>query len=140
VPDPRVSPARTAARVAVGYVAALNEGDADAVVACVAEGFENVHPGTGAPGSLGREAYRARLPGFFATLRGLRYEVRALQAEGGHVGLDYVLTATAEGPDGSWRPLRVAGRFELEVVDGLVARRVDTWDPTEVARQLAPPS
>jgi limonene-1,2-epoxide hydrolase len=124
--------------VVAAYVDALNRADADAVAACVAEDFENVHPVAGATSTSGRAAYRARLPRFFAELPGLRYEVLSSTAEGGHVVLAYRLTARAQGPDGAWRPLAVDGCFELDVAGGLVTRRVDAWDADAVARQLAP--
>jgi ketosteroid isomerase-like protein len=118
------------------YLAALGDGDPDAVAACVTEDFVNEHTSARGQSLVGRQAYRRRLPAFLAAFAGLRYEVEELLAVGDRAAVAYRMTADV-AVDGGRAPIAVRGVFRFGVRDGLICHRVDYWDGEEVARQLA---
>jgi steroid delta-isomerase-like uncharacterized protein len=129
--------AEAPAAIARAYVDALNAHDPDAIAALVAEDFVNEHTSSLGSSLVGREAYRARLPGFLAAFDGLHYEVEDVVADGDRVALAYALTASCEGPDGVRRPVRIRGVFRFRVTDGRIAHRVDYWDSGTFTAQVA---
>lgn len=116
--------------IAERYLAALTAGDVGTVAALVAEDFVNEHTSAIGVGSVGREAYRARLPGFLGGFDGLRYDVVETIEEGDRVAVRYRLTARFDG-----HPVDVPGVMLIEVRDGLIARRTDVWDSLTFLRQ-----
>ncbi|XRQ06976.1 nuclear transport factor 2 family protein [Actinomadura welshii] len=126
---------RTRAAV-LRYLAALNRHDADAVARCVAEGFVSEHTSPMGRGVVGRAAYRERLDGFLADFADLKYVMEDLVVRDVRAVLAYTMSFRLV-PAGN-APMRVRGVFRLWVdVEGLVARRVDYWDGSEVTRRLA---
>ncbi|WP_309236984.1 nuclear transport factor 2 family protein [Actinomadura sp. BRA 177] len=120
---------------ALRYLGALNRRDADAVAACVAEDFVNEHTSTMGRGVTGRAAYRRRLTGFLADFADLRYELEDLVVRDVRAVLAYRMSFRLV-PAGN-APVKVRGVFRLWVdADGLLARRIDYWDGSEVTRQL----
>jgi len=122
------------------YLAALNRGSAEEVVACVSETFVNEHTSRLGESIVGRDAYRTRLVGFLATFAGLRYDVERMIVAGGDVAVAYKMSATwrgagSEGP--VHRPFSIRGMFRFEVIDGLITHRVDYWDSAEFLRQVS---
>jgi steroid delta-isomerase-like uncharacterized protein len=113
------------------YLAALNAGDADAIAACVTEDFYNEHTSAEGRSLRGRAAYRERLGGFLSEFRELRYEVEDLLVDGDRAAVAYRMSFRMDGS-----PVTVRGMFRFEIVDGLIAHRLDYWDGTTVARQL----
>jgi hypothetical protein len=110
------------------YVAAMNAGDPDAIAACVTEDFRNEHASPHGAGCEGRAAYRSRLPGFLASMPGLRYspdpEAPVVVAGGAdRVAMPYLLTATL--PAG---PVRIRGLWLLTLRGDLISARLDYWD------------
>jgi ketosteroid isomerase-like protein len=126
------------AEVALSYLAALNAHDPDAVAALVTDDFVNEHTSSLGSSLVGRDAYRARLPGFLAMFEGLAYEAEDVVADGDRVVVAYTLRARAEGPDGVWRPVELRGVFRFVVREGLLAHRVDYWDSGVYLAQVAP--
>lgn len=121
---------------ALRYLAALNRHDADAVAACVAENFVNEHVSSMGRDVVGREAYRERLDGFLADFADLKYVMDDLVIRDVRAVLAYTMSFRLV-PAGH-APVRVRGVFRLWVdADGLIARRIDYWDGSEVQRQLA---
>ena len=118
------------------YLAALNAGDADAVAACVTEDFHNEHTSAEGRSLRGRAAYRSRLTGFLAEFRELHYEVEDLLVDDDRAAVAYRMSFRMADAEGREVPVRVRGMFRFEVVDGLIAHRLDYWDGTTVARQL----
>jgi ketosteroid isomerase-like protein len=110
-----------------GYVAALNAGDVDAVVAHVTADFVSEHTSAIGESFTGRDEYRARLPKFFALLPECHYEIEDLVIDGDRAAVPYTLRAAA---------VVVRGVFLFTCRDGLIARRVDYWDSAEFLRQL----
>jgi ribokinase len=123
-------PHRSPARTATEYLAALSTGDSEGVVALVTDDFVNEHASALGAGCVGRDEYRERLPGFFSSMPGLRYEAEQVVADGKTVAVPYVLTATSDGS-----PIRLRGVMVIETRDGLVARRTDYWDALTFLRQ-----
>lgn len=134
---------------ALAYLAALSGDDPDAVADLVTDDFVNEHQVTIAAGCVGRDAYRERLPGFFADFAGRNYEVVGLVVDGerdvwsddpsttGTACARYRFTAEVDAPD---RPdgrtmIDVPGVMWIDVVDGFVRRRIDTWDSLHVFHQ-----
>lgn len=116
------------------YLASFSTGDPDAVAAHVTDDFVNDHAAALGEGCEGRAEYRRRLPGFLATMVGLRYEPDTVLTDGtadaGRATATYRLTATV---DGSAVSLRGAMAFEL--AEGRIARRTDYWDGVSFLRQ-----
>jgi ketosteroid isomerase-like protein len=120
----------TPAEVCRSYLGAFAEGDPDVIAAHVTEDFVNEHTAALGSSCVGRDVYRERLPGFLASLTGLRYEVEDVIADGDRVAAAYVLHAQVEG-----RPIRIRGMMRLRVVGDRVAHRVDYWDSLVFQRQ-----
>lgn len=119
----------------LGYLAALNEHDADRIVGWVSGDFVNEHTSTMGHSRSGRAAYRAALPGFLAEFDQLRYDVEDLIVEGERAAVAYRLSFRMVSAGG--RRVSVRGMFRFRVdADGLIAHRVDYWDSGEVRRQL----
>ncbi|NKZ03228.1 nuclear transport factor 2 family protein [Actinomadura latina] len=117
------------------YLGALNRHDADAVAGCVAEDFVNEHTSTMGRGVTGRAAYRRRLDGFLADFADLRYELEDLVVRDVRAVVAYRMSFRLV-PAGN-APVRVRGVLRLWVdADGLLARRIDYWDGSEVTRRL----
>ena len=115
------------------YLASFAAGDPDAIAAHVAAGFVNEHASALGRGSTGADEYRSRLPGFLASLPGLRYDVESVIAAGERVAVQYRLTATSDG-----RPIDVRGVMVIDVHDGLITHRTDYWDSLTYLRQTEP--
>ena len=92
-------------------------------------------PAPSAGEAVGADEYRSRLPGFLASLPGLRYDVESVIADGVRVAVEYRLTATSEG-----HPIDVRGVMVIEVRDGLITRRTDYWDSLTYLRQTGAPA
>lgn len=120
----------TPAEVCLGYLAAFASGDADQVVAFVSDGFVNEHTAALGSGCEGKDVYAGRVPGFLASMPGLRYEVEDLVADGDKVMVAYTLHAHVNERD-----VAVRGVMRFEVRSGLIDRRVDYWDSLVFQRQ-----
>jgi steroid delta-isomerase-like uncharacterized protein len=125
-----VSPAATPATVCAGYLEAFAAGDPDAIAAFVTDDFVNEHTAALGTGCEGREAYRGRLPGFLASMPGLRYEVEDVVADGDRVMAAYTLHAHVNDHD-----VAVRGVMRFLVRDGRIAHRTDYWDSKVFLRQ-----
>jgi steroid delta-isomerase-like uncharacterized protein len=112
------------------YLASFASGNPDTVAAFVTEDFVNEHTAALGSSCQGRDEYRRRLPGFIASMPGLRYEVQHVIAEGDEVCAAYVLRATVNG-----REVAVRGMMHFSVRSGAIARRTDYWDSTVFLRQ-----
>ena len=112
------------------YLASFATGDPALVAAHVADHFVNDQASALGSGCVGREAYLERLPGFLASMPGLRYDVVGVVADGSKVAAEYRMTATSDG-----HPIDIRGVMTIEVRDGLVARRTDYWDALTYLRQ-----
>lgn len=120
----------TPTAVARAYLEAFATGDPDAVAARVTDGFVNEHTAALGSGCTGIEEYRRRLPGFLASMPGLRYEVEDVIAEGDRVWAAYTLH-TVHGE----RPIAVRGVMRFRVEGDRIAHRVDYWDSLVFQRQ-----
>jgi steroid delta-isomerase-like uncharacterized protein len=126
------------ADVALAYLAALNAHDPDAVAALVTDDFVNEHTSALGSSLIGRDAYRARLPGFLAMFEDLAYETEEVVASDERVVVAYTLRARCEGPDGVRRPVTIRGVFRFVVRSGLIAHRIDYWDSGVFLQQVDP--
>lgn len=113
------------------YLAALNDGDPDAVAACVTEDFHNEHTSAAARSLTGRTAYRERLGGFLTEFENLHYEVEDLLVDDDRAAVGYRMTFRMKG-----KPIAVRGMFWFRVTEGLIAHRRDYWDGVTVQQQL----
>lgn len=124
------------------YIAALNRGSTDDVVAYVSEGFINEHTSTLGTTIVGREAYRERVGQFLARFSGLHYEVEHMIVDGCQVAVAYRMSATWRESDASaalGRPFSIRGMFRFQVEAGQIVHRVDYWDSADFQRQVAEP-
>lgn len=115
--------AATPADTCRAYLAAFGTGDPDAVTSMVTDDFVNEHTAALGSGCTGKDEYARRVPGFLASMPGLRYDVEDVIAEGDRVAAAYTLHTTVND-----RPVAVRGLMRFLVRDGLVAHRVDYWD------------
>lgn len=117
------------------FIEALNSGDPERVVACVAPDFHNEHTSSLGESLHGRDAYRGRLPEFFRQFEGLHYEPEATIVDGDRAAVPYRMTFRWLGTER--RPtVAIRGVFLFRVACGLVAHRVDYWDSAEFRRQV----
>jgi len=116
--------------ICVGYLEAFSNGDPDAVAAFVTDDFVNEHTAALGGGCVGIDEYRQRLPGFLASMPGLRYEIEDVVADGDRVCAAYTLRTTVND-----RPIAVRGVMRFVVRDGRIAHRVDYWDSLVFQRQ-----
>ena len=79
----------SAADVARSYVESFASADPDVIAAHVADGFVNEHASALGSACRGRDEYRRRLPGFLASLPGLRYDVEQVIGDGPTVAVPY---------------------------------------------------
>ena len=96
----------------------------------VTDDFVNEHTAALGSGCVGRDEYASRLPGFLASMPGLRYDVEATIADGDDVAVAYVLRAHVNDRD-----VAVRGMMRFEVRAERIARRVDYWDSLVFQRQ-----
>jgi steroid delta-isomerase-like uncharacterized protein len=119
----------------LGYLAALNEHDADRVVEWVSGDFVNEHTSRMGHSRAGRAQYRAALAGFLAEFDQLRYDVEDLIVEDDRAAVAYRMSFRMVSAGGTQVSVRGIFRFRVDA-DGLIAHRVDYWDSGEVQRQL----
>lgn len=108
--------------------------DPDAVADLVAESFANDHQSALGSSSSGREEYRRRLPGFFASLPARRYTVVESVVATGEAGAEVVVRYRLGAVVDAHR-IDVPGVMWFTVVDGAITRRLDTWDALTYLRQ-----
>ncbi len=125
----------TPTEVVTAYLGAFDGGDPDAIADMVSADFVNEHTSSLGETLQGRETYRARLVRFLTDFTGLRYDAERIIADGSHVAVPYLLTATWLGPAGDRHPISIRGMFHFEVEGGVIVRRVDYWDSSEFLRQ-----
>lgn len=122
--------APSAADICRGYLEAFSTGQPDNVAAFVTDDFINEHTAALGGGCVGIDEYRKRLPGFLASMPGLRYDVEDVVAEGDHVFAAYTLRTTVND-----KPIAVRGVMRFVVRDGRIAHRIDYWDSLVFQRQ-----
>lgn len=120
----------TPSEVARAYLGAFAGGDPQAVASWVTDDFVNEHTAALGGGCTGKDEYLRRLPGFIASMPGLRYEVEDVIAEGDRVAAAYTLHATVNE-----RPIAVRGVMRFQMRSGRIAKRVDYWDSLVFQRQ-----
>ncbi|MEP7203398.1 MAG: nuclear transport factor 2 family protein [Ilumatobacteraceae bacterium] len=113
----------TPSQVCIRYLEAFSTGDPEAVAGFVTDDFINEHTAALGGGCVGLAEYRRRLPGFLASMPGLRYEVEDVVADGDRVCAAYTLRTTVND-----RPIAVRGVMRFVVRDGRIAHRIDYWD------------
>jgi ketosteroid isomerase-like protein len=94
-----------------------------------------VHASALGSGCTGKDEYLRRLPGFLASMPGLRYDADEPIVDGDRVAAPYVLHAEGTDPGGATVPLTIRGVMLLTLRDGLIAERVDIWDALTYLRQ-----
>jgi ketosteroid isomerase-like protein len=113
----------TPAERCINYLQSFATGDPSAVVANVTDDFVNEHTSAMGSGCEGKEEYSRRVPGFLASMPGLRYDVEDVVADGDRVMAAYTLHTHVNERD-----VAVRGVMRFLVRDGLIAHRTDYWD------------
>jgi limonene-1,2-epoxide hydrolase len=113
----------TPAEVCRAYLAAFATANPDAVTALVTDDFVNEHTAALGSGCVGKAEYASRVPGFLASMPGLRYDVEDVVADGPRVMAAYTLHTTVND-----RPIALRGVMRFRVEGELIAHRVDYWD------------
>ena len=109
--------------VCVGYLEAFATGDPDAVASFVTDDFVNEHTAAFGTGCTGKAEYSRRVPGFMASMPGMRYEVEEVIAENDRVAVAYTLHSRVNDRD-----IAVRGVMRFRIEGELIARRTDYWD------------
>lgn len=122
--------ASTPSEVCAAYLAAFASGNPDNVTAMVTDDFVNEHTAALGSGCVGKEEYARRVPGFLASMPGLRYDVEDITADGSSVYAAYTLHTHVNDRD-----VAVRGVMRFHVVGELVAKRTDYWDSLVFQRQ-----
>ena len=125
-----MSAAVSTADVCRGYLGAFATGDPEQVAAYVTDDFVNEHTAALGGGCVGIEEYRRRLPGFMASMPGLRYDVEDVIAEGDRACAAYTLRTMVND-----KPIAVRGVMRFFLRDGKIAHRIDYWDSLVFQRQ-----
>jgi predicted ester cyclase len=120
----------TPEQVARGYLHSFATGDPEAVTRWVTDEFVNEHTAALGSASSGKDEYARRIPGFLASMPGLRYEVEDVVADGQRVMATYTLHARVNGRD-----VAVRGAMRFRVEGDLIAHRTDYWDSLVFQRQ-----
>lgn len=120
----------TPAELCTGYLRSFETGDAAQVVAFVSDDFVNEHTAALGSGCIGKAEYAQRVPGFLASMPGLRYEIEDVLADGDRVCAAYTLHTHIND-----RIVAVRGIMRFRVRDGLIAHRTDYWDSLVFQRQ-----
>ncbi|HSB88106.1 MAG TPA: nuclear transport factor 2 family protein [Ilumatobacteraceae bacterium] len=118
------------AEVCRGYLEAFSTGEPEAVAAFVTDDFVNEHTAALGGGCVGIDEYRRRLPGFMASMPGLRYDIEDVVADGDRVCAAYTLRTTVND-----KPIAVRGVMRFFLRDGKIAHRIDYWDSLVFQRQ-----
>ena len=121
----------TPAKICASYLASFATADANKVAAHVATNFINEHTSALGSGCIGKDEYLRRLPGFMSSMPDLSYEVEQISADGAHVWAAYTLKAKING-----NQIAIRGAMHFEVINDLIAKRVDYWD-SQVFKQQA---
>ena len=124
----------TPAETAVAYINSFAAGEPEGVAAWVTDDFVNGHASALGSGCTGIDEYRRRLPGFLASMPGLRYDVEQVIADGDWVSISYTMHATSQD-----HPIDIPGVMVIETRDTpagrKVCRRTDYWDALTYLRQ-----
>lgn len=120
----------TPAQVCTTYLEAFATADPEAVTAMVTDDFVNEHTAALGSGCTSKDAYCRRVPGFLASMPGLRYEIEDLAADGNNVYAAYTLHAHVNDRD-----VAVRGVMHFRVRGELIAQRTDYWDSLMFQRQ-----
>jgi predicted ester cyclase len=122
--------AQPAADVCRGYLEAFSTGEPEAVASFVTDDFVNEHTAAIGGGCVGIDEYRKRLPGFLASMPGLRYDIEDIVADGDRACAAYTLRTTVND-----KPIAVRGVMRFFLRDGKIAHRIDYWDSLVFQRQ-----
>lgn len=114
---------RSPSDVCRAYLAAFGTGNPDSVTSLVTDDFVNEHTAALGGGCVGKAEYVRRVPGFLASMPGLRYDVEEVIAEGDRVAAAYTLHAHVNDRD-----IAVRGVMRFRVEGELIAHRTDYWD------------
>ena len=117
-----------------GYLQSLSRSDPDAIARYVSDGFRNEHHSALGTGCVGRESYRHRLPHFLDSFADRSYSIEDIVEQQRESCTDVVVQYRFRGRyDGI--DIDIPGVMWFSVRDGLITRRVDTWDSLTFLRQ-----
>ena len=118
------------AELCSSYLASFASGDPEQIAGHVTDDFVNEHTAALGGGCVGADEYRKRLPGFLASMQGLRYEEEEIVASGDRVMAAYTMHAVVNERD-----IAVRGVMRFKVAGDRIARRIDYWDSLVFQRQ-----
>ena len=120
--------------VVSSYLGAFTRSDPDAIASVVSEGFRNEHLSELGSSCVGRDEYRRRLPHFLASFADRRYSiVDAIEQQRDsctEVAVRYRFHAVYEDTT-----IEIPGVMWFSVRDGLITKRIDTWDSLTFLKQ-----
>lgn len=113
--------------VVTSFLRSFSGNDPDLIASHVADGFRNEHQSSLGTGCVGREEYRRRVPHFLAAFADRRYSVDDILAQAREAVTDVVVRYRFEAMYGH-HEVAIPGTMWFSVRNGLITRRVDTWD------------
>ena len=120
-----------------GYLQSFSRNDPDAIAGFVSDGFRNEHQSALGTGCAGREAYRRRLPHFLDSFADRSYSIEDIVEQQREsctdVVVQYRFRARYDDTD-----IDIPGVMWFSVRDGLITRRIDTWDSLDVPASNRP--
>ena len=120
--------------VVTSYLRSFSGNDPDAIAGHVADGFRNEHQSTLGSDCIGREEYRRRVPHFLGAFADRSYVVDDIVTVPREAVTDVVVRYRFEADYGPHR-ISIPGMMWFSVHDGLITRRVDTWDSLTFLQQ-----
>lgn len=124
---------RPSHQIIQSYLTSFTTGDPEEIAGHVSTGFVNEHTAALGRGSVGRDQYKNRLPGFLADMVDLAYRVEEMIGDENRVAVFYTMTALWQGQE----PISVRGVQRLVVEDGLITHRTDYWDSAVFLGQVS---
>ncbi len=120
--------------VVSNFLGAFTRNDPDAIADAVSDGFRNEHLSELGSSCVGRDEYRRRLPHFLASFADRSYSiVDAIEQRRDsctEVAVRYRFEAIYEET-----PIQIPGVMWFSVRDGLITKRIDTWDSLTFLKQ-----
>ena len=113
--------------VVTSYLRSFSGNDPDLIASHVADGFRNEHQSSLGSDCVSRDEYRRRVPHFLREFEDRAYSIDDIVSQAREAVTDVVVRYRFDANYGPHR-VSIPGVMWFSVSDGLITRRVDTWD------------
>lgn len=120
--------------IVTAFLESFTRHDPEGIAGFVSDGFRNEHLSALGSNCVGRDEYRNRLPHFLAAFADRSYSVEDIVEQRREAGTEIVVKYRfrARYEDAA---VDIPGVMWFSVRDGLITRRIDTWDSLTFLRQ-----